>query len=278
MSQLLRVAADLLREAVSRKWFLALFSAITAVLVLLGASLQLDVVDGAIAGSKLFGQVLFEDIITVERALSPLYAFVAYAAFYFGACFLAVACSDFAPELLSPGRIEHLLSLPVARWQLLFGTYLGVVALALAAMLYGACGLSLVLGVKTGFWTWRLVAGAGVGWVGFCALYAAMLTSAFFVRSAGLSAAAGIATLVLGIVATQREALSALLEPGLRREAFRWAVLPFPRLAALATSSARLAAQQPVDLDGLGRLVAGALIFSAALLSVASWRFERKDF
>lgn len=278
MRQLVRVAVDLLREALSRKWFLALFIAITAVLVLLGASLEMDVVDGAIAGSKLFGEVLSDDIVTVHRVLTPLYMMIAYSAFYFGAVFLAVACSDFAPELLSPGRIEHLLSLPVARWQLLFGTYLGVIALSLAATLYGACGLSLVLGVKTGVWSWRLVAGAGVGWIGFCALYAAMLTSAFFVRSAAMSAATGLVTLVLGIVASQRTAIAELIEEGFRRELFRWAVLPFPRLAALATSSARIAAESPVDLAVLARLIGGALVFSVALLSVASWRFERKDF
>jgi Cu-processing system permease protein len=117
-----------------------------------------------------------------------------------------------------------------------------------------------------------------VGWVGFCALYAAMLTSAFFVRSAAVSAATGIVTLALGIVASQRDAIAAVIEPGVRREVFRWAVVPFPRLSALATASARLAADQPIDSGNLARLLAGALIFSAALLSVASWRFERKDF
>jgi Cu-processing system permease protein len=276
--QLLRVSRDLLREALARKWFLALFLGITLVLVVLGASLQLDVVDGALAGSRLFGSVLFSDIITVDRALGPLYLTLAYLAFYFGAFFLAVACSDFAPELLSPGRIEHLLSLPVARWQLLFGTYLGVVVLAAAATLYGSLGLSLVMGVKTGLWSLRLVVGSMVGWVGFCALYAAMLAAAFFVRSAAVSAAGGIATLVFGILASYREPIARVLEAGVGREAFRLVVAPFPRLALLATASAQLASDQPIDAQLVWRLIAAAGIFSAAMLALASWRFERQDF
>ncbi|HEY0882344.1 MAG TPA: hypothetical protein VGD87_12465 [Archangium sp.] len=278
MRQLFRVCFDLLLEAARRKWFLALFGGITLVLLVLGLSLQLDVVDGAIAGSKLFGALLFDDIVSANRVLSGLYTAVAYFSFYGGAFFLAIACSDFAPELLAPGRIEHLLSLPVSRWQLLFGTYFGVVTLAALGVLYGAGGLTLLLGIKTGVWSGTLLVGSAVGWVGFCALYAVMLTTNFFVRSAALSGALGVVTLILGVIASFRESIAVTLNPGLGRELFSWAMLPIPRLGALATVSARIAASQPLEGEIVGRLIGGCLIFSAALLSVAAWRFERKDF
>jgi ABC-type transport system involved in multi-copper enzyme maturation permease subunit len=276
--QLSRVALDLLLEAARRRWFLALFGGITLVLLVLGLSLQLDVVDGAIAGSKLFGALFFDDIVSASRAMSALYRATAMLSFYAGAFFLAISCSDFAPELLAPGRIEHLLSLPVSRWQLLFGTYLGVVTLAAAGVLYGAGGLTVLLGVKTGVWNERLLLGSAVGWVGFCALYAVMLTVNFFVRSAALSGALGIATLILGVFASSREAIMVTMNPGLGRELFSWAMLPLPRLGTLALVSAQLAATEPVDGEVLARLLTGCFIFSAALLSVAAWRFERKDF
>ena len=235
MRQLFRVAFDLLLEASRRKWFLALFGAITLVLLVLGFSLQLDVVDGAIAGSKLFGAFLSKDIVSANRVLSALYTATAFVSFYGGAFFLAIACSDFAPELLSPGRIEHLLSLPVARWQLLFGTFVGVVTLAAAGTLYGACGLTVLLGVKTGVWNWNLVIGSAVGWVGFCALYAVMLTVNFFVRSAALSGALAVVTLILGVVASFRESIAVAMNPGVGRTLFSWAMLPIPRLGTLAS-------------------------------------------
>lgn len=278
MRQLFRVAFDLLLEAARRKWFLALFGAITVVLLLLGFSLQLDVVDGAIAGSKLFGNLLFDDIVSANQVMAGLYKATAYVSFYAGAFFLAIACSDFAPELLAPGRIEHLLSLPVSRWQLLFGTYLGVVTLAALGVLYGAGGLTVLLGVKIGVWNARLLLGSGVGWVGFCALYAVMLTSNFFVRSAALSGALGVVTLILGVVASFRESIAVTLNAGVGRELFSWAMLPIPRLGTLATVSARLAASEPLESGMVSRLLVGCFIFSAALLSVAAWRFERKDF
>lgn len=278
MTQLFRVAWDLLLEASRRRWFLALFGAITLVLVVLGFSLQLDVVDGAIAGSKLFGAIMSDDIVSANRVMSALFTVVSYASFYGGAFFLALACSDFAPELLAPGRIEQLLSLPVARWQLLFGTFVGVVTLAALGTLYGAGGLTVLLGVKTGVWNAKLLLGSAVGWVGFCALYAVMLTTNFFVRSAALSGALGVVTLILGVVASFRESIAVTMSDGVGRTLFSWVMLPFPRLGTLAIVAAHLAASEPVDANMLSRLLGGCLIFSVALLSVAAWRFERKDF
>lgn len=278
MKQLLRVAFDLLLEAARRKWFLALFGAITLILLVLGFSLQLEVVDGAIAGSKFFGALLFDDIVSTNQVMSGVFQVTAFLSFYGGAFFLAIACSDFAPELLAPGRIEHLLSLPVARWQLLFGTYLGVIALAALGVLYGAGGLTVLLGVKTGVWNLQLMLGSGVGWVGFCALYAVMLTSNFFVRSAALSGALGVVTLILGVVASYRESIAIAINEGFGRELFSWAMLPIPRLGTLATVASRMAASEPVEAELVSRLLVGCFIFSAALLSVAAYRFERKDF
>jgi Cu-processing system permease protein len=277
MAQVLRVALDLLLEAFRRKWFLALFGAITAVLVVLGFALQLDVVDGAVAGSQLFGAA-FGDIVPGDAALGYVFAGAALASFYFGSVFLAVACSDFASELLAPGRIEHLLSLPIARWHLLLGTWLGVVALAALGTLYGAVGLTTLLGFKSGLWSARLVLGSAIGWAGFCGIYAAMLTVAFFVRSAAASAAAGFLTLILGIFSSNRETVAAALSPGPWRWVFRALVMPFPRLADLATASAHVALGRPVEAGTLARLVAACFLFAGSLLAVAAWRFERKDF
>ncbi|MBL8937214.1 MAG: ABC transporter permease subunit [Archangium sp.] len=277
MKQALRVAFDLLLEARRRRWFLALFGGITLVLVVLGFSLELEVVDGALAGSKLFGSLLFDDIVSADRVLSGVYLGAAYAAFYGGAFFLAVACSDFAPELLAPGRIELLLSLPIARWQLLFGTYLGVLVITALGIVYGAAGLSVLLGVKTGLWSATLLLGSLVGLAGFAAIYAVMVCVTFFVRSAAVSGAAGVVTLVLGVLASYRESLVTLMEPGVGRTLFSWVMLPMPRLGTLATVSARIAAEQALEPEVVTRLLMGTGVFTFALLAVAAWRFERMD-
>jgi Cu-processing system permease protein len=125
------VALDLLREAAARRWFLALGLALTGLLMLLLTSLRLEVVDGALAASRLFEQPLSHSIQAADVALRPVFLVASQIVFWGGLSFGVLSCADFAPALLSPGRIEHLLSLPVRRWELLAGTFLGVLALAL---------------------------------------------------------------------------------------------------------------------------------------------------
>jgi len=272
------VAMDLLREASSRKWFLGLAIALTLGLGTLGLSLKLEVVDGALAATRLFGNALHTNIMSVEVFLRPVFRAAAYVTFYGGLVFGIVACSDFAPSLLSPGRIEHLLSLPVKRWQLLFGTFLGVLMLALMAALYGAGGLTLVFGVKSGVWTWGPLLSALLAAVTFAALYAAMLTSALFARNAAVSAAVGFTFFGAGILAGYRATLTPMFEEGVGRSVFRAVTLLLPRISSLADAGADLAASAPLEVRSLSSLLSGVFLFGLALLALGAWRFEQKDF
>ena len=107
------------------------------VLLFLGLALRLEVVDGALAATRLFGAALDTDVRSVDVALRPVFQAAAYAIFYGGLAFGVLACADFGPSLLAPGRIEHLLALPVRRPELIGGTFLGVLLLASCGALYG---------------------------------------------------------------------------------------------------------------------------------------------
>ncbi len=277
MTVVLTVAIDLLREAMARRWFIALFGALTVVLVGLALALRLDVVDGALAASKLFGEVIFRDIQSVDVALRPLYRAVAYLVFYGGLAFGLVACSDFAPSLLAPGRIEHMLALPVRRWQLLAGTFLGVLVLAVSAAAYGAGGLSIVLGVKTGWWTAGPLLSAFLAAFAFASIYGAMLAAAVFVRSGSLSTVVGATVTTAGIVASYRTEVADAFSPGVSRAMFEAVSLLFPRIASVADMGAELAAHGETDLLVLARLLGGLLAFAAASFAVGAWRFEVQD-
>lgn len=277
----LAVMLDLWREAMSRKWFMALGIAITLLLTVFTFSLQLDVVDGALAGTKLFGKVLSASTDTLRPAdqlLGYVFQGLTISFFYLGALFLCFACADFGPTLLKPGRIEHLLSLPLQRWQLLLGTYLGVVSLTSVFVLYAAAGSTLLLGLKSGVWTWTLVIGAGFAWVGFAAIYAAMLTSAVWVRSAALSGAVGLFVLIASLIASWRAQIEVAIDPGLPRTAFMAFTALFPRLALLPKMAAELATGGTFDSGAALRMFAGCLTFAAALLAVGTARFENRDY
>jgi Cu-processing system permease protein len=274
----LTIAFDLLRQAILRKWFIALGLLVTLVLVLLGASLRMDVVDGALAGTRLFGRVMGGDIAAVDVVLGPIFSFATYLIFYGFSAFLILACADFAPALLAPGRIEHMLALPVRRIELLAGTYLGVLALAIVTAVYGAGGVCVLLGVKTGVWTFRPVLAAVLMSVGFATIYAGMLVTALLVRSAALSAAVGGVLFILGIVAGQRDRILTAWDEGVTRTVFAFITGLLPRLSTLGKFAAELAGGQAVGWGGFVALLAGFVLFVLGALALAAWIFERKDY
>jgi len=117
------IALDLLNEARQRRWFLLPRNCPDVASRPLAVTLRLEVVDGMLAATSLFGQDVHTDRRAADLAMRPLFRAVSYTIFYGGLAFGILACADFGPSLLSPGRIEHLLALPVRRWELLLGTF-----------------------------------------------------------------------------------------------------------------------------------------------------------
>ncbi len=278
MSSIVSVARDVVREAFARRWVLGLMVMITAVLTFSGLGLQLEVVDGALAAFSIFGNTTETDIRAVDVAMRPLFEAAAYVVFYVGVAFGIVAFSDFGPNLLAPGRIEQLLSMPIRRSTLIIGTYAGVLFVALVAVLYGAGGFALILAYKVGSFSHQLIAAGLVAWVGFAAVYGAMLSSCVLVRSSALSAAIGFALFVGGIVASYRYELEPALQEGPVRTAIGAVLSILPPLASLATDAATLAGQGPLSTDDFVARLAGTVVFAAGVLGVGLWRFEGKDY
>src|SRR5262249_49581555 len=148
----LAIALDVLREARHPRWVVALAIAITLALLALSLPLRMDVVDGALASTRLFGRIVVGNHQSPEVVLHPVFRVAAYLIFYGGLLFGLLGCSDFAPSLLSPGRIEPMLALPIRRWELLAGTFLGGLCILSASALYGGGGVTVGVGARTGVW------------------------------------------------------------------------------------------------------------------------------
>ncbi len=276
--KVLIVAGELLREAASRKWFIALGLAVTAVLALLAATLRLDIVDGALAAARLFGADLSSDIVAVDVAFRPVLKATALVIFYGGVLFGIVSCADFGPALFSPGRVEHMLAQPVRRWQLLLGTYLGVCGIACALALYGAGGVAVLVGFKTGFWSLSIVAAGLLAALAFVVLYAVMLTVAVFVPSSALCATAGMVAFAAGVLASFPRGVAEAVAPGIVRTALRVILAPLPRVSQLAELAGEVAQASSPDPAAALRLVGGAIVFALAVLALGASYLERRDF
>lgn len=274
----LAIATDLWRHAFARKWFLVLAVAVTLFLVVIALSLRLEVVDGALAGMRLFGHSTTTEITAVDVALRPIFKAAAIIIYYPFTLFLVVLCAEFAPSLLAAGRIEHMLSLPVRRYELVLGTYLGVVGLSALFSLYGAGGLCLILGLKTGVFTLRPVLAAWLGTLAFATIFSGMMAAAVLVRSATSSAGVGLALYFAGVLAGYRTTLAPMMSEGLARHAFEAVTALLPRISTLGNVAVDIAGGQRVSAAHVAGLGTGFLAFAAAVLAATMWAFERKDF
>lgn len=276
MPSALLVAADILREAASRRWLLGILAAITLVVLVLAFALELQVVDGVLAGSRLFGQLLGDELRPVDVTLRPAFSALSWTLFIAGTLFGALSCGDFAPELLTPGRIEQLLALPLRRADLVFGTYLGVMLIAICASGYTGVLLTLLFGVKSGVWTPSLLGAALGACTAFATVYGVMLASATWVRSAALSIALGIVVFTLSCTLTV-PSVAALFDPGPKRLTFNVLTAWLPRNYLLGQLGPALAGAETLTFDTL-RAALASLAFGAACLALAVWNMERKDF
>lgn len=274
----LAVATHVVHEAASRKWLLALFGGVSLLLVVLALGLKMDVVDGALAGTKLFGELGKADIESVDVALRPIFQAVSYVLFYGGLIFGVLAFADFSPSLLSAGRIEHLLSLPIKRWELLIGTYLGVVSIAVIATLYSTLGFVLVMGVKTGVFLMSLVYAGALACVAFAAIYGAMLAVAVFLPSAAVSALVGFLVFFGGVAASYREEIGAAFSSQWMKQVFLGLSYVLPPFAAIAKDAASVTIAESISAPGVLGRIFGLCAFGLACVTVGLWRFEQKDY
>jgi Cu-processing system permease protein len=276
------VAVDVLREALFSRYLIVLFGMITLGLVALGLSLDLEVVDGAIATGKLFGgnlnNVTGGKPMLANELMQPLMTGMAYGTFIFGLIFMVVAVADIAPKMLAPGRVEHLLSLPVRRVEIVLGTYLGVLIIAVMALGLAVGGGSAVLFIKAELFTLAPLAGALSAMIGFMTLYAVMLAVAAVARSAALSAGSAFILFVGGIATSDRALVVSLIRSGFTRDLVAILIGPLPRLRVLLEFGGDVAMKHPLRYAELLPAVGGCLALAGFALLVACTVVQIKDY
>ena len=275
----LHIAIDVVREAFARKFMLAVIALIFFGLVALTAALELEVVEGALAAGRLFGlQVTGGGMTSIDVALRPVFQALIYAVFYLGLLFGIVATSDIAAKLLAPGRVEHLLALPLRRWELVVGTYLGVLCIAAIGTGLTVGGVSLVLFWKAGFFTAAPAIGAGMAVLWFMAIYGVMLLATTLVRSAALASGTGIMVFLLGVITSDREAFASIFRDGAMRAVVEWGIAVLPRFHTLATFGAEASGGEGVVWGPFWPLSGATVAFAVALVATACFVVQGRDY
>ena len=272
------ISRDVLREARSSKMLLVLFTLIGLFLLGLVLTFNLDVVDGALAGSRMMAKQGGTAPETIDSSMREAFGFVAKVTFYTGLLFGIVATADITPKALQPGRVEHLLALPVRRTELVIGLYLGVCAICAVMTSVTVGGISLVLFIKAEVFTLAPLVGGAVAFIGFAAVYAVMLAVGAIARSAALSAGAGLFIYMIGIfVVGTREKWIVLLDSP-TRQILDVVTMPIPNLEALAEIGASAAMGKAQTFAATAPVIGTTLMFAVVGVAIASAVVSSRDY
>lgn len=276
---------DVMREAAARWTLLAYFCLSTIFILIFASAINLDIVDGAVAGAQLFGkdvQMHGGNQLSVEKLVLGFetgFSGVLYALCTFLAIF---ATAHLVPRMQEKGTIDLYLSRPVSRVKLLMSRYVAGLILAGSNVFYLLGSIWLIVVWKTHVIHPRfLVAGLIILFV-----IATLLAFAFLIGVVTSSTAVSIMTtyglffFALMLVAHDRIAAAVSKEwQAWLINGLYWVI---PKTAELGQAVVAFVGGEQLP-ERMTRVLTPApflttAAFAVVCLVLASWLFQRKEF
>ncbi len=275
---------DVFREAAAR-WTLVAYFALSSLFILIfAAAVNLDIVNGALAGARIFGRSVHLGHGEVDLDKLVLGFEAGFSGFlYVVGTFLAVfATAHLVPRLQEKGTVDLYLSRPVGRVPLLLSRYVAGLLLAAANVVYLIGSVWLIVIWKTRVVHVRFLLAGAIVLFGIAALLAFAFLIGVATSSTGVSIMATFALFFLGAILAGHDRIAAALSSGFWAGVVQALYWVLPKTAELGRAVVALVLGD----EGPRRLREGLTLapflttglFGLAALSTASWLFRRKDF
>src|ERR1051326_292089 len=124
---------DVMREAAARWTLLAYFTISTLFILIFAFAVNLDIVEGSLAGAKLFGndvQMHGQSSISIEQLVGYVESGLVGFLFLFWPFIAIFATAHLVPRMMEKGTVDLYLSRPIGRVKLLLSRYLAGMLLA----------------------------------------------------------------------------------------------------------------------------------------------------
>jgi ABC-type transport system involved in multi-copper enzyme maturation permease subunit len=275
---------EVFREAAAR-WTLIAYFALSSLFILIFAlAVNLDIVDGALAGARLFGQSveIGEKSVGIDEVVLG-FEFGFSGVLYVLGTFLALfATAHLVPRLQEKGTIDLYLSRPVGRVPLLLSRYIGGLLLAATNLVYLIGSMWAIVVWKTHVLHPRfLLAGVVILFT-----IATLLAFAFLVgvvtSSTGVSLMATYAVFFFAALLSTHNRLAAMVSTELAARIVNGLYWVLPKTFELGQATVAMVGGQeaPARLADINYLAiyGSTAVFAVASLALASWLFSRKDF
>lgn len=275
---------DVMREAAARWTLLAYFFLSTIFIVIFAFAINLDIVDGALAGAELFGRQVDIDNEPVSIEKLVLGFETGFSGFLYVLCtFLAIfATAHLVPRMQEKGTVDLYLSRPVSRVRLLLSRYLAGLILAGSNVVYLMFSVWAIVAWKTGVMHGRfLLAGAIIMLV-----IATLLAFAFLVGVVTSSTAVSIMTtygiFLFSAALVGHENYAAAVSKEWQAWLINGMYWVFPKTAELAQAVVAFVGGEELPERMTQVLTPAPFLTTAAFglvcLALASWLFTRKEF
>jgi ABC-type transport system involved in multi-copper enzyme maturation permease subunit len=275
---------EVFREAAARWVLIAYFALSSLFIVIFALGVNLDVVNGALAGARLFGQSVDVGGRTIEIDKLVLGFESGFSAFlYLVGTFLALfATAHLVPRLQEKGTIDLYLSRPVGRVPLLLSRYAGGLLLAAANLLYLIGTMWLIVVWKTHVFHPRFLLSGLVILFAVATLLAFAFLIGVVTSSTGVSLMTTYAVFFLSAILVARERIAAAVSTETAANIVKGLYWILPKTAEIGQATVALVAgkEAPERLADVHYLsvYGSTAAFGAAALALASWLFYRKDF
>jgi ABC-2 type transport system permease protein len=283
MKVLIANIEDVMREAAAR-WTLIAYFLLSSIFILIFASaINLDIVDGALAGAKLFGkEVEMSNSVSIEKLVLGFESGFS-AVLYFLCTFLAVfATAHLVPRMQEKGTIDLYLSRPVSRVKLILSRYVAGMLLAGSNVLYLIGSIWLIVMWKTHVVHPRFfLAGAVILFV-----IAVLMAFAFLVGVVTSSTAVSIMStyglFFFAVMLVGHERIAAAVSKEWQAWVINTLYWIVPKTAELGGAVVAFVSGEQAPERIAAALSPSPFLTTAAFgivcLALASWVFQRKEF
>jgi ABC-2 type transport system permease protein len=275
---------DVFREAAARWTLVAYFALSTLFILIFAFAVNLDIVNGALAGARIFGRSVRIGPADVDLDRLVLGFEAGFSGFlYVVGTFLAIfATAHLVPRLQEKGTVDLYLSRPVGRVSLILSRYVAGLLLAAANVVYLIGSVWLVVVVKTRVVHPRFLLAGAIVLFGIAALLAFAFLVGVVTSSTGVSIMATFGLFFLGAILVAHAKIEAAVSTEWAAQTVRALYWILPKTAELGRAVVALVlgtVGPPRIREGLtlAPFVTTGL-FGAASLSLAAWLFRRKDF
>jgi ABC-2 type transport system permease protein len=274
---------DVMREAAARWTLIAYFVLSTIFIIIFASAINLDIVDGALAGAKLFGkEVDMRDSISIEKLVLGFET--GFSAFlYFLCTFLAIfATAHLVPRMQEKGTVDLYLARPIGRVRLLLSRYVAGLILAGSNVVYLMGSIWMIVAWKTHVYNSRFLMAGAIIFLVIAVLLAFAFLVGVFTSSTAVSIMATYGIFFFGLMLAAHDRIAAAVSKEWQAATIQTMYWVFPKTAELAQAVVAFVGGEQLPERVLATLSPAPFLstgaFGAGCLILASWLFTRKEF